>query len=105
MYEPFICGMAKDQDKDLIKRNFIKRNIENGEIKQFREIFDQYDITPVIKYLGTNYTTLYHNIHHVDMLRAGTIFKIGEYFGVTEHQIVNLVANQKAAEKKSPKKK
>ena len=95
----FICYMAKDKQKELIKDM-----IESGKIKLLKDIFDYYPISPVITYLKTNHKTLYEHLQDADKFRTGTVFSIGDYFGVDETAIMMLIVNQRMADKKRRRK-
>lgn len=91
--------MTKEKQVKLIKRM-----IESGEIKQLKEIFDYYPITHIIDYLETNHKTLFTHTNDIAQIRAGTVYKIGNYFGVTEEAIMQLVTNQYKSSKPKRKK-
>lgn len=77
--------------------------IDKGEITLFKEIFDYYDITPIINHLRTNHATLTGYINNVTRIRIGKIISIAEYFDVDEKKMINMVLNQIIADRKVKK--
>lgn len=94
----FICVMNKEKQ---LKQ--IRSMIDKGEITLFKEIFDYYDITPIINHLRTNHATLTGYINNVTRIRIGKIISIAEYFDVDEKKMINLVHNQIYADRKTKK--
>lgn len=77
--------------------------IDKSEITLFKEIFDYYDITPIINHLRTNHATLTGYITNVAQIRMGKIISIAEYFDVDEKKMINIVYNQLLADRKVKK--
>lgn len=95
---PFICVMNKEKQ---LKQ--IRSMIDKGEITLFKEIFDYYDITPIINHLRTNHATLTGYITNASQIRIGKIISIAEYFDVDEKKMINIVYNQVVADRKTKK--
>lgn len=74
--------------------------IDKGEIRLFKEIFDYYDITPVINHLKTNHATLTGYITNVGQIRFNKIISIADYFDVDASKMITIVYNQILADKK-----
>lgn len=74
--------------------------IDKGEITLFKEIFDYYDITPVINHLKTNHATLTGYITNIGQIRVNKIISIADYFDVDEKKMINIVYNQILADRK-----
>lgn len=74
--------------------------IDKGEITLFKEIFDYYDITPVINHLKTNHATLTGYITNIGQIRINKIVSIAGYFDVDEKKMINIVYNQLMADRK-----
>lgn len=91
----FICIMNKEK-----QARQIRSMIDKGEITLFKEIFDYYDITPIINHLRTNHATLTGYITNVSLIRIGKIIQIAEYFDVDERKMINIVYNQILADRK-----
>lgn len=81
----------------------IRSMIDKGEITLFKEIFDYYDITPVINHLKTNHATLTGYITNAGNIRMNKIISIAEYFDVDEKKMINIVYNQIVADRKIKK--
>lgn len=77
--------------------------IDKGEISLFKEIFDYYDITPVINHLKTNHATLTGYIINIGQIRVNKIISIAEYFDVDERKMISIVYNQLMADRKVKK--
>lgn len=77
--------------------------IDKGEITLFKEIFDYYDITPVINHLKTNHATLTGYITNAGLIRMNKIISIADYFDVDEKKMINIVYNQIVADRKNRK--
>lgn len=77
--------------------------IDKGEITLFKEIFDYYDITPIINHLRTNHATLTGYITNISQIRMGKIIGIAEYFDVDDKKMINIVYNQIVADRKVKK--
>ena len=78
----------------------IRSMIDKGEITLFKEIFDYYDITPVINHLKTNHATLTGYITNIGQIRVNKIISIADYFDVDEKKMINIVYNQILADRK-----
>ncbi|NML23659.1 hypothetical protein HHL16_22455 [Pseudoflavitalea sp. G-6-1-2] len=87
------------------RQKLIKQMIDKGDITLFKEIFDFYDITPVILHLKTNHATLTSHINNPSRLRMGKIISIADYFGVDDFKMITIVYNQIQAERKSKRRK
>jgi hypothetical protein len=81
----------------------IRSMIDKGDITLFKEIFDYYDITPIINHLRTNHATLTGYITNIAQIRMGKIISIAEYFDVDERKMINIVYNQLLADRKIKK--
>ncbi|MGN6419470.1 MAG: hypothetical protein ACTHMC_18365 [Pseudobacter sp.] len=81
----------------------IRSMIDKGEITLFKEIFDYYDITPVINHLKTNHATLTGYITNAGLIRMNKIISIADYFDVDEKKMINIVYNQIVADRKNKK--
>lgn len=91
--------MKKGKQQDAINTL-----IESGKIKLFKDIFDYYDITPVIAYLKTNHDTLTGWINNPGMIRVEKSNQIAEYFSVDGMKMLEIIYNQTKLEKKNRRK-
>lgn len=82
------------------QQKLVKRMIETGDIKQFRDIFEYAAITPLIQHLKTNHATLQNYITNVGLLRVQTIVSIASYYNVETETMFKLIANQLSAPKR-----
>jgi hypothetical protein len=88
------------------KRYRITKNlILSGHLKEFREIFDSVPKTRVAKDMGTNYVRLNKLIDYLPGFTLKDFITISELIDVDLKIILDLVANQYAADKKSKRKK
>lgn len=85
------------------KRENIKNLIEKGHIRIFREILEYYPITPLIKHLKSSHQRLTKYFNDVSLFRFSEVIVIGEYFGVDEKLMFDLVYNQIIEDKKKKK--
>lgn len=92
--------MAKDR-----RYNTVKNLISGGFIKSLNEIYDTIPKSVIAEDLGFNSTRINNLIAHVDRFIAKDLFKLAELIGVDEIEIMKLVCNQNAIDKKARRRK
>lgn len=92
--------MAKDR-----RYNTVKNLISGNYIKTFSEIFDTVPKSVVAKDLGFNNERISGLITDVDRFIVKDLFKLAALIEVEEIEIMKLICNQHAIEKKLKKKK
>lgn len=92
--------MAKDR-----RYNTVKNLISGGFIKSLNEIYDTIPKSVIAEDLGFNSTRINNLIAHVDRFIAKDLFKLAELIGVDEIEIMKLVCNQHAIDKKARRRK
>ena len=92
--------MAKDK-----RYNTVRNLILGGYLKTFNEIFDTIPKSVVAADLGLNSTRINRVIDNNGRFFVDDLFKLAALLDVPEIKIMELVCNQHAADKKSPKKK
>lgn len=92
--------MAKDR-----RYNTVKNLISGGFIKSLNEIYDTIPKSVIAEDLGFNSTRINNLIAHVDRFIAKDLFKLAELIGVDELEIMKLVCNQHAIDKKARRRK
>lgn len=98
MLSAFICGMTRHKSAKTVKLL-----IENGQVKTIKEVFDHIPITPVARYLGTNFSRLNKYVQHPALFSYEDAFLLAAYFEIDAKTMSDIIFNSITAMK--PKRK
>lgn len=82
----------------------VKKLISGNYIQTLSELFDTVPKSVVAKDLGLNGVRINNLINNVGRFYVKDLFKLAEVVGVDEIEIMKLICNQHAADKKSKRK-